>query len=86
MKTDGGPAFPSGEYVEGRREDGTPVKLARYPGMTLRQWYAGMAMQGDWSDGSEGAWANNVDQDTLEKRAALYYRMAAAMLSQEADE
>ena len=38
-KQDGGPAFPSvGEGF------GNPTYSA--PGMSLRQWYAGMAMQG----------------------------------------
>jgi len=80
VKTDGGPAFPSGEYVEGRREDGTPVKLARYPGMTLRQWYAGMAMQGYLASGDKQAF------NTAEVTAEWAFDQADAMLSQDADE
>ena len=79
MKTDGGPAFPSGEYVEGRREDGTPVKLARYPGMTLRQWYAGMAMQGILYHNLEGPGSDA-------NMARWSFELADAMLSQEVDE
>jgi hypothetical protein len=36
---DGGPAFP-------QAIDDMGTLRARTPGMTLRQWYAGMAMQG----------------------------------------
>ena len=42
MIPDGGPAFPSLQYVY----DGGPhVKAVMVGGMTLRDWFAGMAMQ-----------------------------------------
>jgi len=43
-KNDGGPAFPS---VDGRYAG------SLYLGMTLRQWYAGLAMQGYLASGCE---------------------------------
>ncbi len=46
MKDDGGPAFPSGQYVEGYREDGTTVFARLHGGMSLRDWFAGIAMAG----------------------------------------
>jgi hypothetical protein len=59
-----------------------PGSEEKTPGMTLRQWYAGMAMQGDWANGVEGTWDNNVDQENLVRRAILYFRMADAMLEE----
>ena len=41
-KNDGGPAFPS----EGTGMVGMNPYEFTNPGMTLRQWYAGMALQG----------------------------------------
>ena len=42
---DGGPAFPQvGEVpMDGWKRD---AKVVRFEGMSLRDWYAGMAMQG----------------------------------------
>ena len=45
-KDDGGPAFPggsNGSEFDGRRNE---YVVQTYTGMSLRQWYAGMAMQG----------------------------------------
>lgn len=74
-KNDGGPAFPvSGASV---RNDG-----ARSPGcgMTLRDWFAGMAMQGlvwPWTEGNEDYYASCA-------RGA--YQMADAMLAERGKE
>lgn len=43
MKPNGGSAFPRLELK--KREDGAAIMVA-VEGMSLRQWYAGMAMQG----------------------------------------
>ena len=47
MKTDGNqPAFPCDSDATVISEDGKrSILKLRNPGMTLRQWYAGMAMQ-----------------------------------------
>ena len=43
-KPDGGPAFPRPATVV---NDTTRMdRIGEQPGMTLRQWYAGMALQG----------------------------------------
>lgn len=42
---DGGPAFPSPGY-DGPTPTGGHLTQYPQPGMTLRQWYAGLAMQG----------------------------------------
>lgn len=40
---DGGPAFPFGQISEAT---GQPINGFFSPGMTLRDWFAGMALQG----------------------------------------
>jgi hypothetical protein len=54
----GGPAFPIGSNA----------------GMSLRDWFAGQAMQGDWAVGNA--------EENLSEAATRYYKMADAMLSQ----
>ncbi|HAM5330749.1 TPA: hypothetical protein IB053_002414 [Escherichia coli] len=51
-------------------------------GMTLRDYFAAKAMQGDWASQSEevGTFINAVTDQTLEARARVFYRMADAML------
>jgi hypothetical protein len=50
MKNDGGPAFPIKKWTElvldesGQIE--ATIKTKNHPGMSLRDWFAGMAMQG----------------------------------------
>ena len=50
---DGGPAFPIATHhvqsianVEGKTVATVSQELGTYPGMTLRDWFAGMALQG----------------------------------------
>lgn len=59
---DGGPAFPAQHYDLAEGEHG----------MTLRDYFAAKAMQGDWA-------AGNAD-DNLTEAADRYYKMADAML------
>ena len=61
----GGPAFP----IKG------PVMTSDEQGMTLRDYFAAKAMQGDWA--AEVAGANG---ETMEDSARRYYKMADAML------
>jgi len=53
-----------------------------HEGMTLRDYFAGQAMQGDWAsqDEATGVFGNNDSEDGLCERAKPYYRMADAML------
>lgn len=44
--------------------------------MSIRQYYAAMAMQGDWADGG----FENMTDGNLYTRARLYFRMADAMI------
>lgn len=50
----------------------------------LRDWFAGMAMQGDWAaqdgKGSPGMFTHAMPPEALLNCAMLYYRMADAML------
>lgn len=61
----GGPAFPG--------EDSD----RRYRGMSLRDYFAAKAMEGDIAHSS---FANDVKSDYIRKRADLYYRIADEML------
>lgn len=89
MASDGGPAFPcpaspneghenqiTGEWVD------TSEWATSSSGMSLRDWFAGQAMTGDWAAQDEfvGDFTNEITDDLLDARACLYYRMADAML------
>ena len=69
MKDTGGPAFPS-THPHGREE-----------GMTLRDWFAGMAMQ---SFTAHVGWKS--DQHWFEEVAEGAYRQADAMLKERSKE
>ncbi|HHZ8506561.1 TPA: hypothetical protein ACWL6U_004112 [Morganella morganii] len=68
----GGPAFP------------LPPSEHMYAdaGMTLRDYFAAKAMQGDWAAQTEdtGYYSPQSDDVILDNAAELYYRMADAML------
>lgn len=51
-------------------------------GMSLRDYFAAKAMQGDWScqNGDSGYFIDCVNDDAINKAGELYYRMADAML------
>lgn len=69
---DGGPAFPR---VPTQWGDG--IAVWGEPGMTLRDYFAAKAMQGDLSSwpGDAGSWVNGRDE-----LARRYYLLADAML------
>ncbi|EMM6942148.1 hypothetical protein RGI86_002207 [Morganella morganii] len=52
------------------------------PGMTLRDYFAAKAMQGEWAAQSDdcGYFIDCVNDEAFDKAAELYYRMADAML------
>lgn len=53
-----------------------------FDGMTLRDYFAAKAMQGDWASQNEhtGQYTNGEPGDSIAQRAVLFYRMADAML------
>jgi len=53
------------------------------PGLTIRDYFAAAALQGDMAVQNEvtGAWANTVEDNTLRERAEFFYRFADAMLA-----
>ncbi len=67
---DGGPAFP------------TPPGQQFNDGMSLRNYIAIQAMQGDWASQSEstGGWSSETKEEFLAIRARVYFRMADAMI------
>lgn len=67
-KNDGGPAFPETRYVN---NDGVPIHC---PGMSLRDWFAGQALQGMLS----GTHAADLDASLVASDAYWY---ADAMLA-----
>lgn len=87
-KPDGGRAFPQILFKKDSRGYMVPDLWKFAPGMTLRQKYAEAAMQGDWASQNDlsGVWMNEVDEEVLSARAALYFRMADAMLAHERKE
>ena len=68
-KRDGGPAFPRSKHSE--IEEGETIGYSH--GMTLRQWYAGMAMSGPLMDQGENP----------EKVARYAFQYADAMIAHE---
>jgi hypothetical protein len=68
------PAFPSGTYTDGHKEDGTPVLLPVNDGMTLRDWFAGQALASHILRGLQCA-----ENEVVARQA---YGLADAMLAQ----
>jgi hypothetical protein len=67
---DGGPAFPNND-----------AHGCAYAGMTLRDWFAGQTLAGEFVQSEyAGHYPNECPQRTLEERAQLLYRMADAMI------
>ncbi|GLQ36712.1 hypothetical protein GCM10007908_03320 [Rhizobium albus] len=67
---------------------GAAFPLARssqydHDGMSLRAYYAGQAMMGDWASQNDytGAYPNELPIEHLQDRAHLYLRMADAMIA-----
>lgn len=75
----GGPAYPQSGVCT---PDGMCCESERLggSGMTLRDYFAAKAMQGDWASQSEDHNLARYTDDALDKQAKLYYRMADAML------
>lgn len=76
-KYDGGSAFPQLKYEEIL----SPLGKDRFPifsgGMTLRDWFAGMALSGWYTNHGE-----LPHRDYLELYAANFYLIADAMLAE----
>lgn len=69
-RNDGGPAFPFGQISE---TTGQPVNGFYDPGMSLRDWFAGLALQGICASGPSSEWSS-------EMLAQEAYQLADAML------
>jgi hypothetical protein len=69
---DGGPAFPARSVTA---DDCWPSR-----GMTLRDFFAAKAMQGDLANSSSGCLSRTMVNDNFREIAELYYRLADAML------
>lgn len=73
LPTNGGPAFPGGTYW---RDSGHPMMddaQERYPGMTLRDWFAGQALQSLVASDVTAAYSD-------ERHSRRAYEIADAML------
>lgn len=88
---DGGLAFPGTRSQQvctvadyGLSDDESPVfGEVQHPGMTLRDWFAGQALAGDFAAQNEvtGEYTNGTSDETALSRAKLFYRMADAMIA-----
>lgn len=74
---DGGPAFP----VPDSHNANGDIQYGHY-GMSLRNYIAIQAMQGDWASQSEssGEWSSETKEEHFAIRARVYFRMADAMI------
>ncbi|WP_241610258.1 hypothetical protein [Rosenbergiella epipactidis] len=79
-KETGGPAFPREDYQANGYARG--FEGIGQEGMSLRDYFAAKAMQGDWAaqDDRQGYFDNDVSDDVLVGRARVHYRMADAMI------
>lgn len=50
------------------------------PGVTVRDYFAAKALQGDWANAEAGVFSNSATVEELQQRCELYYRTADAML------
>ena len=87
MKNDGGPAFPAKRMEELIAVKGRPGAYheAEYPGMTLRDWFAGQALAGILSGPHAEELAKVMEQDDTARSpvvAILSYKFADAMLAE----
>lgn len=80
-KETGGPAFAQSGFTSVGGQNFVSEDCGG-AGMTLRDYFAAKAMQGDWAaqDDLTGVFLNGDSEDDLYLRAKLYYRMADAML------
>ena len=79
MDNDGGRAFPSDEYnVNFGHDSGRYEICQQHPGMSLRDWFAGQALNG-WAAGRNGPATFEIDSNPRAVASACY-RYADAML------
>jgi len=82
----GGPAFPSEptRYILGGSGGAGELKPAGYPGMTLRDWFAGQAMQGLLAEPQpdDGEPELGLGREYATNAAKAAYRLADAMLAE----
>lgn len=78
----GGPAFPANIGVGPCGDVFLSTDRVETSGMSLRDWFAGMALQGDWAAQNEqcGFFYPIIPEELLIQRAQLYFRAADAML------
>ncbi len=74
---DGGPAFPNPE-----RSMSHFGNAESYPGMSLRQYYAGQIAQGDAAADEGWAFNSAIGDEQIAGRVRLYFRIADAMISE----
>lgn len=88
MSKDGGPAFPlnTPKWHEQVSDQGSSGDVDFTMGMTLRDYFAAKAMQGELAamqdpEGEICGVALDAPDDTLARLAKHYYRLADAMLA-----
>lgn len=71
---DGGRAFPMGYHRDGNSAD--------HQGMTLREWYAGLAMQGLLAAGPTKSENPADPEDSIEHKTRHCVRLADALIEE----
>lgn len=80
-KQTGGPAFPHGEIsAHPQNEDRTPFPASS--GMTLRDWFAGMALHGAQDALTQLAIKGVTRENPTDDGATIAYQVADAMLAE----
>lgn len=82
-KETGGPAFPVETKLNRVNNEAWPFQtqngdIFQFPGMTIRDHFAGLAMQGDMSF---DPLSPGIDDERLQKYVNHYYRIADAMIA-----
>lgn len=72
---DGGPAFPTQDYDRGAAQAGFAVTVTDNPGMSLRDWFAGQAL-----NGYVAYHPASIMGPFVEETAVLAYQYANAMI------
>lgn len=82
MKDDGGAAFPSGLGVGPEGDIYSSDQWNNTSGMSLRQWYAGLAMQGMLAACNENIRDYQAGLSFINSMPAESFKMADAMIAE----
>ena len=79
-KDDGGPAFPM--EIDTEDSKGYPITGKIVGGMSLRDWFAGMALQGMVAQPNDHTFTWDYTKEVRQRLAVKAYQYADAMLAE----